>query len=220
MTEEELVLNKLCDKYGSDKGSMNHSEIGHPYNWKPHNYTKVYSELFYPLKEKELVLLEVGIGTNNPNLPSSMGETGKPGASLRVWRDYFKNAKIYGADVDKDILFEEDRIKTGFIDQLDKGTVDAFFNNFKITPDIIIDDGLHAFEAATALYEASFKYLTKNGIYIIEDINYVDTLDKYLKNTGNKFEIIKLDMEDKSYRADNNIAIIYKSDTIIKKKGI
>ena len=44
---------------------------------------------------------------------------GKPGASLRVWRDYFPNAIIYGADIDKDILFAEERIKTFYIDQLD-----------------------------------------------------------------------------------------------------
>jgi hypothetical protein len=209
-TEECTILNKLCDKYGSDKGSMNSTEFEHPYNWKPHNYTRVYSELFYPLKEKQIALLEVGIGTNNPNLPSSMGEEGKPGASLRVWKDYFKNAQIYGADIDKDILFEEDRIKTGFIDQLNKDTVDSFFDNFKITPDIIIDDGLHTFEAAVSLFESSFKYLANGGIYVIEDISYVESITKYLKNSGYEFKIVKLEMEDKSYRADNNLAIIYK----------
>jgi hypothetical protein len=62
---------------------------------------------------------ECGLGTNNPNLLSSMGSMGKPGASLRVWRDYFLNAIIYGADIDKDILFAEEKIKTFYIDQLD-----------------------------------------------------------------------------------------------------
>ena len=38
--------------------------------------------------------------------------SGSPGASLRVWKDFFSNAKIYGSDIDKDILFNEDRIFT------------------------------------------------------------------------------------------------------------
>ena len=48
-----------------------------------------------------------------------MSSNGKPGASLRVWRDYFYNAEIYGADIDK-TNFSEKRIKTFFVDQLDK----------------------------------------------------------------------------------------------------
>ena len=51
------------------------------------------------------------------------GVDGKPLASLRAWRDYFKNAKIFGADVDKDCLFNEDRIKTFYVDQSDKDSV-------------------------------------------------------------------------------------------------
>ena len=39
-------------------------------------------------------MFECGLGTNNPNLKSNMTENGIPGASLRVWRDYFFNAKI------------------------------------------------------------------------------------------------------------------------------
>ena len=39
-----------------------------------------------------------------------MGSEGVPLASLRAWRDYFKNANIYGADIDKGILKDEERI--------------------------------------------------------------------------------------------------------------
>ena len=35
----------------------------------------------------------------------NMTASGKPGASLRVWRDYFNNAQVIGADIDKRILF-------------------------------------------------------------------------------------------------------------------
>ena len=40
----------------------------------------------------------VGIGTNNPNIESSMGKDYKPGSSLKVWKEYFLNANIFGAD--------------------------------------------------------------------------------------------------------------------------
>jgi len=53
-----------------------------------------------------------------------MGINYKPGSSLRVWKDYFKNAEIYGADLDKTILFNnEDKIHTFYVDQLDSGSI-------------------------------------------------------------------------------------------------
>ena len=37
--------------------------------------------------------------------------------------DTFSNSQIYGADVDKDILFSEERIETFFVDQNDLETL-------------------------------------------------------------------------------------------------
>ena len=39
-----------------------------------------------------------------------MGTEGKPGASLRAFRDFCMNAEVIWADIDKRILFKEDRI--------------------------------------------------------------------------------------------------------------
>ena len=47
------------------------------------------------------LLIECGLGTNNINFKSSMGINGKPGASLRMWRDFFPSARIIGVDIDK-----------------------------------------------------------------------------------------------------------------------
>ncbi len=110
-------ISLLCDKYGSDKGSI--LEKGHPYDWPPHTYSDYYHQLFSSRRQHIKKVFECDFRTNNPNLLSSMSSMGKPGASLRVWRDYFPNAIIYGADSDKDILFAEERIKTFYIDQLD-----------------------------------------------------------------------------------------------------
>ena len=74
-------------------------------------------------------MIECGIGTNNPNIPSSMGIKGKPGASLRMWRDFFPNATVIGVDIDKNILFSETRIQTFQCDQTDKLSISQFIIN-------------------------------------------------------------------------------------------
>ena len=56
-----------------------------------------------------------------------MTENGIPGVSLRVWIDYFFNAKIYGGDIDKEILFEEERSKTFYVDQLNSNSIKSMW---------------------------------------------------------------------------------------------
>ena len=79
-------LCKIMGKSGSDKGNINLSNTAH-------NYTILYDYLFSHLKDKEIRLFELGLGTNNPNLPSSMGINGVPGASLYGWKEYFPKQK-------------------------------------------------------------------------------------------------------------------------------
>ncbi|MDA8559618.1 hypothetical protein N9K62_01645, partial [Candidatus Pelagibacter bacterium] len=105
-----------------DKGFIN-PDSRKPYNWIPNSYTSYYHSIFNLNRDNIKLIFECGLGTNNPNLASNMTDTGMPGASLRVWRDYFKNAKIYGGDIDKEILFEEDRIKTFYVDQLNRNSI-------------------------------------------------------------------------------------------------
>ena len=108
-----------------------------------------------------------------------MGATGKPGASLRVWRDYFPLAQIYGADIDRDILFEEDRIKSFYVDQTNPRSIQEFWKLVADSDfDLMVDDGLHTFDAGICLFENSIQKLTKHGIYIIEDA-YIGNLVKY-----------------------------------------
>ena len=75
-------------------------------------------------------LLEIGLGSNNTDLVSSMGKEGKPGASLRAFRDFCINAEVIGADIDKRILFKEDRIKTFYVDQTNNSSLDNFKDKF------------------------------------------------------------------------------------------
>src|SRR3546814_783879 len=101
------ILNALCDRYGSDKGEL--TSEGNPYPWQSHTYADVYELLFQLRRNDVRLVVECGLGTNDPDRASSMGVHGKPGASLRVWRDYFPKAEIVGFDIDENILFQEDR---------------------------------------------------------------------------------------------------------------
>ena len=163
------LLSQLCDKYGSDKGAIKTS--GHPYPWPSHTYADFYSRLFSHCRHSIKNVFECGLGTDNPNLVSGMGADGNPGASLCVWRDYFPNAMIYGADIDRKILFDEERIKTFYIDQPDPKAIEAFWNAVGVSNfDFMVDDGLHTFELGTCLFSHSVAHLSKDGVYIIEDV--------------------------------------------------
>ena len=83
---QNFYINHLFDLYGSDKGTLS-DKIKKPYPWYAHTYGSDYSKLFDHCRNSIKLVFECGIGTNNPNLVSSMNINGKPGASLRAWRD-------------------------------------------------------------------------------------------------------------------------------------
>jgi hypothetical protein len=186
------TINILCDKYGSDKGEV--SSENNPYYWASHNYADIYDLLFRLRRNDVQLVLECGLGTNNPDLISSMEINGKPGASLRLWRDYFPKAQIIGIDIDSDILFSDDRIETYQCDQTSSESIENFCKLASLSAasvDIIIDDGLHEFHAGKSLFESMNKYLTKDGMYIIEDVipNDYRLYKDYFAKTRDKFTI-------------------------------
>lgn len=157
---------RVMTKYGSDKGRGRH------------NYTGIYSALFSGLSDEPLKIFELGIGTINLDVASSMGRFGQPGASLRGWRELFPHALVFGADVDRAILFREDRIKTFYCDQLDQASIRELWSQSDLQGgmDIIIEDGLHTFEANVSFLEGSLDHLRPGGFYVVEDVHreYID----------------------------------------------
>lgn len=206
-----LELARLCDLHGSDKGEVALSE--HPYPGPSHSYAEYYSQIFSHCRDKVAKVFECGIGTNNPFLESSMGKEGKPGASLRVWRDYFPNALVIGADIDSDILFEEDRIKTYYVDQKNPESINALWEEIGLSEfDIMIDDGLHTFEAGSTLCLNSIYKLASDGVYIIEDVVTSDLVryQNFFRNYNFIVDFVCLIRPDKPL-ADNNLIVIRKS---------
>lgn len=169
----------LCDHYGSDKGTR--STEPHPYGHPPHSYADFYASLFDHCRLSVRKVFECGLGTNDPTVPSNMGSTGKPGASLRAWRDYFPNAMVHGADIDRNILFSEERIATYYVDQTSRSSIVELWNHEDLTGfDLIVDDGLHTFEAGVTFFEASHAQLRPGGIYVIEDVTLL-TLERFVE---------------------------------------
>ncbi len=199
-------LNKLCKIYGCDKGIFTGSKKF--FSWFPHNYTDIYDDLFFDKRLQFKKIFELGIGTNKVFNKRLERET-KPGASLRVWKDYFPNASIFGGDIDSETMFNESRIKTFIVDQTNKESVKKMWSKLKLNDfDVIIDDGLHNFEAAKIFFDSSFKKLSSNGYYFIEDIFYKD-FDKYLNYfSKKKLRISFFEIKNQVLQVDNNILMI------------
>jgi hypothetical protein len=152
------VLQSLLNKHGSDKAQH-------------HNYHKIYSEVLKEYIGKNTKILEIGIGTNNTDTPSNMGSNGKPGASLRAWKEMDERFQIVGADIDYRVLFEEDRISTYQLDQTSESSWKEFVEKLGISKfHLIIDDGLHSPTANLNSILYLLPLLETNGVLVIEDI--------------------------------------------------
>lgn len=199
-------LCKIMKLHGSDKGD----------DW--HNYTLIYYDLFKQQRNKIANLFEVGIGSVNPSIKSHMKSSYSPGGSLRGWRDFFPNANIYAADIDKDILQPEHRIQKFFVDQTNAASITQMWDNQGLSSvqfDIIIDDGLHTFTANHTFFEHSHSKLTADGVFIIEDIpnselaKFQSDLSSLADNLGFSSRLLRLIHPTNS--TDNNLMIITKN---------
>lgn len=173
--DKSTELGNILSKNRSDKSTN-------------HNYNILYSYIFNKLGcENPIKILEVGMGTNNPSLVSHMCADGRPGASLYSWEEYLPRAEIYGADIDKDILFNAGRIKTHYVDQLNMETFNEMQKSFNVKYDLIIDDGLHSIGANLNTLLFALENVNVDGWIVIEDIDtmYYDNwfvLDYILKS--------------------------------------
>jgi hypothetical protein len=200
---------RVMKDYGSDKGGLN--------AW--HNYTTVYSVLFKKYRNQPVRIFEMGLGSNNPDIPFAMSN-GRPGASLRAWRDLFPRAYVYGADIDHDSLFQEERIKTFYCDQLDHAVIRQLWSqpDLRDPLDIIIDDGLHTWEGNTSFLEASLDHLSPGGIYVVEDIERgtVPTWYERIETTYSKqypaYEFVFAVLPNPNNDYDNNLLVIRRGE--------
>jgi hypothetical protein len=170
-------LCRLMSQYGSDKA------LGR------HNYTTIYDTLFEGRHHSTTAVFEMGIGTTNLNFAANMGADGHPSASLKAWRDFFPNAHIFAADIDRDVLQQAPRITTMYCDQLSKDAIAELWDQpvtKNLLFDVIVDDGLHTYAAGTFFLEHSIHKLKPDGIYIVEDVAR-RTKEQWLDHLAQRF---------------------------------
>jgi hypothetical protein len=141
-------LSALAIKHNTDK-------------WGSHFYTRYYHKHFSHLRDNEINVLEIGIGGYDDPI--------KGGESLRMWQDYFPNARIYGIDIADKSAHDSDRIKTFQGSQIDFSYLDKVIDYIGRV-DIIIDDGSHVNSHIIDSFKHLFPRPDREGIYVVEDL--------------------------------------------------
>ena len=160
-------LCKLAEKYLVDK-----SPFFGRHTYTPAYHTLLTDESICDARQDIKLVLEIGIG-NIPLMKELTSAAYTPGASLRMWRDYFPNAQIIGCDILDSVLFTDDRITTFQTDQSDPKSLQTLISNIqKIQPyaDVILDDGSHEVEHMIISFKELWPLVKPGGLYIIEDI--------------------------------------------------
>lgn len=167
-------LTPLCEiayKYGTDKCPQ-----------IKHVYTPFYYELLNDKRESIKKVLEIGIGNSedmkhigakyDPNLNRQYVR----GASLYMWREFFPNAQIYGADILPETIFTEDRISTYLCDETKKEDIASLIEKTGSDIDLFIDDGSHLEKDQIFLCANMMPILKSDVIYIIEDVEFPERI--------------------------------------------
>lgn len=160
------TLNYLAGQYGTDKNN--------------HGFIDEYASLFEKFREENFNFLEIGVFM---------------GASIKMWNDYFTNAKIYGLDCfdgrqgngttfDGFLNFynewlesKDSKINLVRCDQSKEEELESFKkhckeNNIKFK--VIIDDGSHLMRDQQITFAHFFELVEDGGYYIIEDSHTSD----------------------------------------------
>jgi cephalosporin hydroxylase len=120
-----------------------------------HRYDPFYERHLAHLRDKPIVLLEIGI------------EFGK---SLQMWREYFPKARIIGIDKKPYAMKFVPKGAEGFVgDQADP----AFLKSITDKAggfDVVIDDGGHHMAPQQASFKMLFPHVRPNGYYVMEDV--------------------------------------------------
>ena len=142
-----------------------------------HWYTQHYQRYFRPLKNKRLNVFEIGI---------------ESGASLRMWKAYFRKSQIIGIDLLDKTYLSEHRIDIRQCDQTDSDRLLRLAREYGGF-DIIIDDGSHLNEDVIKTFQLLFPLLRENGIYVVEDTQtaYWQTWGGGIANPHNSMAFFK-----------------------------
>ena len=143
-----MTLAELGYKCGTDKGS-NTDDM-----W--HSYLPIYERLFESFRNEPFSLLELGVAS---------------GGSMRMWREWFPNASLFGVDNDPAHCIRPDTVAVATLfcagQDDDKLFTEKFANEqFRI----IIDDAEHDPKKQMLSFMLLWRCVKPGGFYIIEDV--------------------------------------------------
>ena len=124
-------------------------------------YCEIYERYLSSRRGEALNLLEIGVGGYD------VPEAG--GASVRMWKDYFRTGAVYALDYHEKSAHQEDRIRIFRGNQADGAVLRAMVAEMGRL-DVAIDDGSHRSADVIASFEVLFTLLAPGGVYIVEDI--------------------------------------------------
>ena len=181
-----------------------------------HNYTHFYHQLLDRIREKDVVFCEIGLGTNNQDVPSMMSANYRPGASIRGWSDYFsaRTGPVYGFDVDERVMFHEDGIQTAYFDQTDPSAILATMRATGLLEsgiDVFLDDGLHTFDGNFIALCCVWPLIKKNGLYLIEDMaqSVFESLVRALQRANFQADLLAIELPS-AIKSDNRVLALQK----------
>ena len=157
-TLEVTRLGELFSKFGSDK--------------QGNGYDHLYAEVLNGRENDELIIVEIGIGSNNVLIEGNMGAGATFGAALFALEEYLPNSIVVGADIDpKCTMIETNRILCFFVDQIKKESFVNLKEYLNGKADLIIVDGLHSLLAELNTIDQLLPEIGKGGSLIIEDVD-------------------------------------------------
>lgn len=121
------------------------------------HYFPIYERHLAQWRNKTLTFVEIGVSK---------------GGSLQMWQRFFGPlATIVGIDINPEAAkHQEDGIHVRIGDQSDPAFLESVLAEFG-EPDIVLDDGSHVMTHISKTFEFLYPRLSKNGLYIVEDLH-------------------------------------------------
>lgn len=179
------TLDDIGRRLGTDKSGA--EEGGH-------DYLRKYEFFLRPFRGKEFTLLELGV---------------LKGASLAMWAEYFRGARVVGVDIEPEALAAQGGRAEVIIGDL----ADAEFlkSLIPLSPRVVIDDASHWWPDQLRSLFALYPSLAPGSVYIVEDVHtsfeplaplfsaglayppfaFLQKLAEYMTGDGRKAPIVK-----------------------------
>ena len=155
----------LFEYFNSDKGKKFKNQYQKPIKFEKkiiegHNYHEFYEKYLSNRKNDELDILEIGTFKGN---------------ATAAFYFYFKNANITSVDIFPDLIrYKSIRIKNFYLDNGRENEIMEKVLSKNLKFDLIIEDAGHYYKDQIISLFYLFKCLRKNGIFVVEELNFPD----------------------------------------------